>query len=883
MAIGNIAELKKKKAETIASVIDVNKPISKEDLLKANKVVAKECNESDDLFTQADLNYIITDRFELKAINNNRFDVYDNVTRTTDSVRDVDLRHGLLIGLEIKGVSLDGALNLVFDNELTNGQKIETTPVDIKLNGANCFLDIQKVNDVDKLYSCLTKEQGNILRQYYFWYARRMFLKNVDADRSFTDFVRAKEHTQKKLKNTNLSDWDYAGFAIFGSDFAWTPQKKVRQKDGTIVIKEGHWDRVYLGHSEINNSGCMMAHFAAKTTKVNLDKIFTGTNESANFTMDIDSITDARNPQSENYISMGLQGTSEFFQVDASLIKVLASINKTVVDEMTSLYNIYQPNESFKVSDEGVFINSSYNTVAYEIPAHLQQEFKLFYEFMDFAVASTSRQLILHNEQDASFRNHNSEKVALTKELVYFYNIMRKNGLIIPKSLVQLIRDEMVGWSWYKKSMIEDLGHKYLKNLPHPYFDRLAIKLNLVYANKYAQLSKILKDNSDSIIHNIKYECNSGSRRLRIIDRDSLYTFLALYLENFYQYEICSNLYRYNPYDKNNKEEGGDSQSAISQYNFVTKGFATDCFTDVEFTHEYLSKLESFFRLFESITFDSSNFKAYRLDTNYDTGISSVKEIDISESDLSSNVNLVRNAIKDYVEHDNSKQTFLDAFDMISLFYVPHRRYYTMSNRFFFNRNIDVVKDELSNSIQIIKDNVAEFNDWFKQSVEARCKEKNEFEAQKVAKLQEVKDTLQQVSTTNVVTDTDIFKAMKQMDLSAYVNDANFGWVVEMIEKFKKNSGRPTPKQMFWIKKFYAHITGKKVSSTNGLQATQPDVYRFLQFIVKNPNVTIPNTQISSNFIDMCTRCLANDYASDGQLNWITNIKVKADRAHINY
>ena len=68
MAIGNIAELKKKKAETIASVIDVNKPISKEDLLKANKVVAKECNESADLFTQADLNYIITDRFELRVI-----------------------------------------------------------------------------------------------------------------------------------------------------------------------------------------------------------------------------------------------------------------------------------------------------------------------------------------------------------------------------------------------------------------------------------------------------------------------------------------------------------------------------------------------------------------------------------------------------------------------------------------------------------------------------------------------------------------------------------------------------------------------------------------------------------------------------------------------
>lgn len=232
-------------------------------------------------------------------------------------------------------------------------------------------------------------------------------------------------------------------------------------------------------------------HIACDVEVFDIDNAFYG----ENYNIKINDIVD-----SDSSIIFGIKCISDFFEVDAECVKRLQSAQRESLKDMGYLYGIYANN-----------LVEEYNNSLY---------------VMDEICKPILRDLM--------FGKTIASKI--DTGLVRYYMDFRKLNLVPPKSLLQRLRNGLVGWTDHKKS----------GSILLPITSELTASTILMLGSRY-------KDIAETVCARYSYTT-------------TLFGAVKDYLTAYFSYESCG-LYKYDA-DKS-KDEGGKSRLAKSQYNAI--------------------------------------------------------------------------------------------------------------------------------------------------------------------------------------------------------------------------------------------------------------------------------------------------------------------------
>lgn len=326
---------------------------------------------------------------------------------------------------------------------------------------------------VTNLYKLLSEDQVALLRMYYLWYSRKLFSEaQKDSSMGLTP-------SRLKRKKENLDQlrgkdglWEYGGFIDTG-------------------YKGG-------GYCTLNHP-LRYIHIAWDVTVSDLNETFFGQR------FNDDDYELSRILESDHCIKFGIKCIADFFEVDKECVKSLQVAQREALKDMALMYEYYANGLDNLVLDR--------------------------FKTMDSIVSRINKGVLLDKDFIPS----------IDKTQLSFYFKFRKSsesaefGMLPPKSLVQELRDKLIGWE----------NHKFTRCLRYP--DRTIFIDNLVDL-----LGKKYKVVITGII----------SGNMQSLRMSSIKDILCAYLIMLVQYKSCGE-YEYNA--DRYKDEGGKSQRAKSE------------------------------------------------------------------------------------------------------------------------------------------------------------------------------------------------------------------------------------------------------------------------------------------------------------------------------
>ena len=181
------------------------------------------------------------------------------------------------------------------------------------------------------------------------------------------------------------------------------------------------------------------------------------------------------------------------------------------------------------------------------------QDFKLFEEVMNILTVRCNRYKLA------------GMPTPLTDGLTNFYVKFKSCGLVYPKSLVQQVRDELVGWTDHKF-----IGVRYLNT------DVLRKSTEMILGEKVKAVFDFYSNDS--------YFKNASQTYTDFVSG------LRQYIEMFYFRELCG-AYRYDPDSKLFKDEGGGSKQVKNSLNEKLQIIKRSFFADFEYSLGYFNKV----------------------------------------------------------------------------------------------------------------------------------------------------------------------------------------------------------------------------------------------------------------------------------------------------
>lgn len=576
----------------------------------------------------------------------------------------------------------------------------------------------EEVSTVNKLYSHLNDEQIKLLKRYYLWFSQRIF-----------------DEGQKQKRTLQVTN---------------NPRKLQKQKELNAMRNQGGmW--AYAGFIDMGYRGadyCTMGHplryvhLAWDISVSDIETSFFG----ESYDTDIEEVIN-----SNNCIKFGIDCISDFFEIDKEYTDKLKRAQREAIKDMDFMCQYYE---------EGI---------ADEVIA----SFTVTDDLVNNIAKVDARGLLVGGE---------SYKCIIPKSLSSFYRQFRQLNLVVPKSLVQEIRDNLIGWS----------EHKFI-GWREPKWGTVDNVLNAVVGTKTKKFD----------INGLSY---SGYKRA-----------FQDYLVEFLQLKSCG-YYEYNA--ENFKEEGGASKPVRSQlwaiHNSVKKKF----WADAEYTFDYVRKLldleVAMAGLDELIGVYSTPTSSYNSSENIyymDTAI----------------VDLNNSYIREYDEkNDTNLYDWIWELKSIS-------RGTSNICRIEYNKNHKLVDflASLNEKIQLLENEKDKYFEFATNKVQKEIDDRNEqLEKERLARLERERKEDEERERAKQAEAEAKEKASKLSDeeirqycidnASKVKDDKKLKFALTVLDTVKK-TGKCSPKQMYYIGQIYEKLTGVQVEDKRQASKVQLD------------------------------------------------------------
>ena len=353
-------------------------------------------------------------------------------------------------------------------------------------------ISVGSTSTISKLYDLLTEEQVKLLKRYYLWYSQELFI-NARKDPT----LGYSDKNRLAIKKSQLNNLRNSGGQWYYAGFIDTGE------DGGGYCTLGHKLR-YM-------------HIAWDVTVSDIQTAFFG----EYYDKDIEDLLDE-----DSCIIFGIKCISDFFEVDSDCTQALQRAQRDSLKDMEIIYDIYTNNKVEEVVSS--------------------------FTLMDEIVNRVDKR----DRRGRIFGGTNFVPVFKKDGITEFYKQFRKAGLPVPKSLIQELRDNLIGWT----------GHKFTGTLDKPRSEKYSITLERIFGKDYEMIKEI-------------YELKYTSYRV--------FSSVTCLFDIIFMYECCG-YYKYNA--DTNKDEGGSSRrikaELLNKYS-QSKAFRDD---EVEYTLDFAVK-----------------------------------------------------------------------------------------------------------------------------------------------------------------------------------------------------------------------------------------------------------------------------------------------------
>lgn len=487
-------------------------------------------------------------------------------------------------------------------------------------------------------------------------------------------------------------------------------------------------------------------HLAWDVTVSDIETAFFGENYDDDFEAAINS---------NNCIVFGIKCISDFFEVDKECMKALQKAQRDSLKDMALMYGYYESN---KVDE----INAT---------------FTMMDEVLERIKIKDTKGLLI----DANY------KPLVPLGLQNFYSQFRSLGMIPPKSMIQEIRDALIGWAGHK--FIYERYNTEAKVLHMPSPERLK-KIVLVLLTKFKSQGLIKALDSENVIY-----CRESSLEYYV------YNFISVYL----MYKICGH-YEYN--GDTQADEGGRNKRILEIHGNAIR--RTKKYKGVSFDLASLEKLNNF--MLGLLAYDefSSSFKSPTSRFNSQTGL---YEVDANSYYFDSAI------ISEYSQ---------ELSDAIS-FYNQVKGF--RANRLFtsdIDENIALVLRHRT----CLEENAGKFKQFALDRVQNVVDRLNAEKQSAIKAEEEAKAKLDSISS-----DKDIIAYLKDYDKSK-VDTNKYAFAIKLVDQLSASGKEPSRNQMYYIGKMYTELTGKEYKPSGVVEkvllADKPELEKALNYIVDN-------------------------------------------------
>lgn len=576
----------------------------------------------------------------------------------------------------------------------------------------------EEVSTVNKLYSHLNDEQIKLLKRYYLWFSQRIF-----------------DEGQKQKRTLQVTN---------------NPRKLQKQKELNAMRNQGGmW--AYAGFIDMGYRGadyCTMGHplryvhLAWDISVSDIETSFFG----ESYDTDIEEVIN-----SNNCIKFGIDCISDFFEIDKEYTDKLKRAQREAIKDMDFMCQYYEEGTADEVMASFTVTDELVNNIA----------------------KVDARGLLAGGE---------GYKCIIPKSLSSFYRQFRQLNLVVPKSLVQEIRDNLIGWT----------EHKFI-GWREPKWGTVDNVLNAVVGTKTKKFD----------INGLSY---SGYKRA-----------FQDYLVEFLQLKSCG-YYEYNA--ENFKEEGGASKPVRSQlwaiHNSVKKKF----WADAEYTFDYIRKLldleVAMAGLDELIGVYSTPTSSYNSSENIyymDTAI----------------VDLNNSYIREYDEKNDT-----NLYDWIWELKSINRGTSNIC-RIEYNKNYNLVDflASLNEKIQLLENEKDKYFEFATNKVQKEIDDRNEqLEKERLARLERERKEDEERERAKQAEAEAKEKASKLSDeeirqycidnASKVKDDKKLKFALTVLDTVKK-TGKCSPKQMYYVGQIYEKLTGVQIEDKRQASKVQLD------------------------------------------------------------
>lgn len=537
------------------------------------------------------------------------------------------------------------------------------------------------------------------------------------------------------------------------------PRKLQKQKELNIMRNNGGmW--AYAGFIDMGYRGadyCTLGHplryvhLAWDISVSDIETSFFG----EEYNNDIEDVIN-----SSNCIKFGIDCISDFFEINKEYTDKLKRAQREAIKDMDFMCSYYEDNCSQEVIDS----------------------FTITDEIVNNIVKVDAKGLMLDKDY----------KCLVPKSLSAFYRQFRQLGMIVPKSLIQEIRDNLIGWESHKF-----IGFKY---------------------PNWTKLNKVIL----SVVGKSAESLNPA------IARYSFTTYAEKindYLVNFFELKSCG----YYEFDADIFKDEGGASKPVKQQLYTLKSSVTKHFwSDYEYTFAFIKRLSTFnstvLGLKDIVSSYSTCREVFRMNTN---------RYELDEKDLSLDYDMLKHYDEEF---ETDLYTIIDDLKNIQRLSVrmckkSYNECYSLSEvQDSLNKKIEVAVAELpkykSYVSNILNTRVSEYNqkkidEENKMRAEEEERERK-LEEKRLAEEEAKKKELEEADNSSEKLSDDEIVEYCYKNKAKVKGVAKLKFPLTVLDTVHKTS-KHSPKQMLYILKVYAELTGIVIESDAKPQKTSLD------------------------------------------------------------
>lgn len=410
-------------------------------------------------------------------------------------------------------------------------------------------------------------------------------------------------------------------------------------------------------------------------------------------------------------------------------------------------------------------------------------------------------------------------------------------GLIPPRTLVLLIRDQFCGWKSHyfgnrtKNPETKELGKREFRWLgKDSQYAKYISNSITTYFGELKHLNNLINEELNTNMYNY---LNMTQEKQGFTQKDMNYLYLyknatalpALirkYTEIYLQFLVCG-IYAYTGKAPNTTEVYKNLAAFTDAYNAALRHIKSYFFDGLDFTPDYLVKLDDLLGYFEET---KDTLPDYKIPIKHED--ESGFYVDAKDSEYET----LREYYKDLrqVSYLDKMGKLLQEFadskgltDFVDAFCIVYKMFYTKVLRFpsCNHRTIEDYKAAIEKAVNFVRDNAEDFNEfciekWQKQidelNDEKRIQMAEETEKEKALELETSRMETRKAEAQNVKNASDLVAYLSDKDFSElpeYLSDKKpLSFHLSILDTVKKKGREPSSAQMYRLKTLFKDYTG---------------------------------------------------------------------------